>query len=93
MFESALKEPFRRALVIQLTQLRQQSGMSQTAIAAELGIDQSVVSRIEAGTRELGIEEVFAWGEALALRPEETSRLLAETWTTHAARRKGYWTS
>lgn len=91
MLESSSLESFRDEVRTRLTSLRQQARLSQTSLAAELGIDQSIVSRVEAGTRDLGLDEVFAWGEALGLPPAETAELLLESWVEFAARRKGYW--
>lgn len=84
-------DAFRREVVEHLATLRQQKGMSQTAFARELGTEQSIISKVESGNRELGLHESFAWGETLGLSPAETANILAAAWTKHCARRKGFW--
>lgn len=91
MLDSSSLQQFRRAVTSRLAVLRSQAGLSQTALAAELGVDQSLVSRVEAGTRDLGLDEAFAWGEVLGLTSEETATLLSAAWEAHAARPEGYW--
>lgn len=82
---------FRDAVARELTRLRQRCGLSQTALSQELGIDQSTVSKVESGRRNLDIVDVFSWCEALGLRSEETGKILAQLWNTHGAREKGFW--
>lgn len=84
-------DAFRRAVVNHLATMRQQKGMSQTAFARELGTEQSIISKVESGNRELGLHETFAWGETLGLSPTETASILASAWTKYCARRKGFW--
>ena len=91
MLDSTHLDPFRTALVEQLTVLRQRAGLSQTALAAELGTDQSTISRVESGARDVDVAEAFAWCEALGLRPSETAQVFETTWVTYGARPQGFW--
>lgn len=91
MRESSSLNRFRHSIAFELTRLRRQAGLSQTALAAELGSDQSIISRVEAGARSITVDELFIWTEALGLTPTETSTLLADAWSRNAARREGFW--
>lgn len=84
-------EAFARALSGRLSDLRVASSTSQVTIAAELGVDQGVISRVEAGYRRLGVGEAYAWFEALGLTAEEASTELCSLWTTFGKRPPGFW--
>ncbi len=45
-------------------QLREQAGMSQAALGAQLGIDQSGISRLEDGLRTVTARELVSIGDA-----------------------------
>jgi transcriptional regulator with XRE-family HTH domain len=62
-------------------QLRERRGMSQAALAAELGHDQSFVSRIEHGQRRMTVAELLRWAEALGTSFTELSRELRGVWS------------
>lgn len=66
----------RRRLANELRVLRDLSGVSGRDLAGLIGISQSKVSRIEAGTAQPSISEVTEWARAVDA-PDETERLLA----------------
>jgi transcriptional regulator with XRE-family HTH domain len=66
----------RRRLANELRVLRDLSGVSGRDLAERIGISQSKVSRIEAGTAQPSITEVTEWARAVGAT-EETERLLA----------------
>lgn len=82
---------FHRALAQALAQLRTQRHTSQGTLAAELGIDQAAVSRVESAQRRLTVAEAFAWLEALGLDADESAVILRDLWRTHAGRPPGFW--
>lgn len=45
--------------------IRERQGITQLALAMKLGLPQSLVSKIETGTRALKLSEVFLYAEAL----------------------------
>jgi len=83
---------FHRALARTLGGLRASGHASQGTLAAELGIDQAAVSRVESGHRRLTVGETFAWMEALGLSPEQSATHLRELWQVHGGRPPGFWT-
>ena len=66
----------RRRLARELRVLRDMSGVSGRDLAKRIGISQSKVSRIEAGTALPSVAEITAWARAVGAS-EETERLLA----------------
>jgi transcriptional regulator with XRE-family HTH domain len=69
-----------------LAALRKERGISQQALALELGRDQTVISRIENGQRRVTVPELFEWADALGVpfqrvaeELEAISRELVET--------------
>lgn len=87
----AAESDFHRALTRLLAQLRNDAGMSQGALASELGIDQAAVSRVEANHRRLTVGETFAWLEALGTPVGEATTLLQRLWVEHGSRPAGFW--
>lgn len=85
------EDEFARALSARLTELRVDSKTSQVTIAGELGVDQGMISRVEAGRRRLGVGEAFAWLEALGLTAEQSSSELCTLWVIHGGRPPGFW--
>jgi transcriptional regulator with XRE-family HTH domain len=61
--------------------LRMRHGISQAALAEELGHDQSYVSRIEHGRRRMTLAEFLRWAEALGSSFAEVSHDLQALWT------------
>lgn len=70
---------------------RESAGLSQTALADELGVDQSVISRIEANRRELGVAELLMWAEATGTSAANAAAAVAEIWAEFAARPPSLW--
>ncbi|MEV5749811.1 helix-turn-helix transcriptional regulator [Actinoallomurus sp. NPDC052308] len=66
----------RRRLAGELRVLRDMSGVSGRDLAKRIGISQSKVSRIEAGTAQPSAAEITAWARAVGAS-DETERLLA----------------
>jgi transcriptional regulator with XRE-family HTH domain len=83
---------FTRALAAVLRDIRTDSGMSQEALAAELGLDQAAVSRVESGQRRLSVSDLFDWAEALGHDPRELAVRAAELWAEFAAGPGTLWT-
>lgn len=48
-----------------LRSIRERQGITQLALAMRLGLPQSLVSKIETGTRALKLSEVFMYADAL----------------------------
>jgi transcriptional regulator with XRE-family HTH domain len=75
-----------RRIASMLATLRKERGISQQALALELGRDQTVISRIESGQRRVTVPELFEWADALGVpfhrvaeELEAISRELVET--------------
>lgn len=71
--------------------IRVGKALSQVDLSNELGVDQSVVSRVEAGTRQLSLGQALNWLQALGLRSDDTARLIKELWEQEGKRPKGFW--
>lgn len=74
-----------------LKERRLSAGISQTTLAAELGVDQSFVSRVESGSRELSIEQWFLWMDTLGTPPQVAGGDLVRLWTQSVSNRQSYW--
>ena len=57
-----------------IASLRERQGWSQRALAKWVGIDQSAVSRIEAGRRRLSADELQRFADALHVSADELLR-------------------
>ena len=75
-----------------LADLRTEAQTSQGTLAAELGVDQAAVSRVESGQRRLTVGETFAWLEALGVSAGDSANLLRDLWQQNAGRPPGFWT-
>jgi transcriptional regulator with XRE-family HTH domain len=75
-----------------LADLRSNAQTSQGTLAAELGVDQAAVSRVESGQRRLTVGETFAWLEALGFTADESATRLRDLWQQNAGRPPGFWT-
>ena len=62
-------------------QLRQRRGLSQAALAEELGHDQSFVSKIERAQRRMTVAELLRWAEALGTPFSELAGELQIVWS------------
>lgn len=82
---------FHRALASLLAELRTSAHTSQGTLAAELGVDQAAVSRVESGHRRLTVGETFAWFEALGMDADSTAQQLRDLWAKHGGRPPGFW--
>lgn len=74
-----------RKLVKQLREVREGLGITQAALAAELGWPQQKLSAIEAAARRLDVFEYFALGGRLGLSREQALAMIPEP----AAPRRG----
>ncbi|WP_197483172.1 helix-turn-helix domain-containing protein [Rhodococcus sp. 852002-51564_SCH6189132-a] len=88
---TSAENDFHHALANALSELRNERHASQGTLAAELGIDQAAVSRVESGHRRLTVAEAFAWLEALGLNADESAITLRDLWRTHGGRPPGFW--
>jgi transcriptional regulator with XRE-family HTH domain len=68
----------RSRLAAALKALRQESGLSSSALGQRLGWSQSRVSRTENGTRRVTAREVAAWAEAADAAPELRDQLVRQ---------------
>ena len=59
-----------------LVQLREEAGLTQTALAERLGITQSEVSKFERGERALDVLRLRAWLRALGIEFTPFARAL-----------------
>ena len=62
-----------------IASLREQQGWSQRALARWVGLDQSAVSRIEAGRRRLSADELQRFADALHVSADELLKGATET--------------
>jgi Zn-dependent peptidase ImmA (M78 family)/transcriptional regulator with XRE-family HTH domain len=60
-----MREEHQAVIGAQIAHLRERQGWSQRALAKWVGLDQSAVSRIEAGHRRLSAEELHRFADAL----------------------------
>jgi ribosome-binding protein aMBF1 (putative translation factor) len=57
----------RRAVVRRLADARQEQGLSQTVVAAQMGTSQSVVARLESGALDMRLSTLQRYAAALGL--------------------------
>ena len=68
-----------------LKSLRAQAGMSQWDVARIMGVPQTVISKIELGTRRIDVVELIAYTQAVGAKPAEfVERLEASILATKA---------
>lgn len=65
----SLHDPAYAAFVTTLVELRSQSGMKQRDVAAALGWNQSIVSKIETRQRRIDVVELIRVTEAIGVDP------------------------
>lgn len=58
----------RRSVIADLVATRQELGLSQTVVAARMGTSQSVVARLEAGTRDVRLSTLQRYAAAVGQR-------------------------
>ena len=66
-----MRDEHQNRLGAHIARLREQQGWSQRALAKWVGIDQSAVSRIEAGRRRLSADELQRFAEALHVSADD----------------------
>ena len=76
-----------------LQQLRVNAGLSQVSLAAELGVDQTIISKVEGGHRRLSVSELLSWSEALGVSANVLTERVFELWQNTAARPGTLWKS
>lgn len=82
---------FAQELAKLLGELRRSSGMSQASLAAETGLDQAAVSRVETAHRRLTVSETLQWLDALGCDLDDALSRVAELWRRHASRPPTFW--
>lgn len=65
--------------------------MPQTALADELGIDQTSVSKIEVGQRRLSAHSAMRWLITLGSTEDEAGAVLARLWRESVVDSKSLW--
>jgi len=68
--------PAHAAFLEELVRLRTQAGLSPLELAERLGIQESAVTRGEAGTRRVGVVELQRWAFACGSTLEDFGRRL-----------------
>lgn len=76
---------FERDLAALAARLREERGVSQTALAEELGHEQSFVSRVEHAQRRLTVGELLRWAAALGVPFRTLAAELERLWHDHIA--------
>lgn len=69
-----------------LRKTRVDLGVSQAALAQELGMPQTFVSKCETGIRRVDVVELHAWLRSLNVDFSEFVAALTKQWEAHAAR-------
>lgn len=77
MAAKTIYSPEYRRLVQKLRVLREEAGLTQSALSQELGWPQQRLSAIEAGARRLDVLEFLHLIEALGLSPEMAIKMAA----------------
>jgi transcriptional regulator with XRE-family HTH domain len=70
-------EAQQRRLAEELKRLRLVSGLSGKDLGAQIGVEQSTVSRIENGKQRTSVPHVIRWLEATGASPERTAEIAA----------------
>jgi transcriptional regulator with XRE-family HTH domain len=75
------------ALAAGVRQLRERRGMTQTALAEQLGSSQSRIAKMEAGDRSVTVDLMMRSLLAIGATPGEIAKLIKRSETRRAARR------
>lgn len=67
-----------KALGRAIAEAREERGMTQRQFAARLGIDQSVLARIEIGMRRLDVVEFISLARAMNMEPSVLLKVVEE---------------
>ena len=81
------------ALAAQLRKRRLELKLSQVAIASELGVDQSFVSRVELGERSLTFGQALKWLQLLYPDSEQLCTLLVDLSVKYGFAGQSFWNS
>lgn len=77
--KSPVKSSFaKKVLAENLRRLRTEAGLSQEELADRAGLHRTYVSSVEGGHRNVTLENIFAFAEALGTTPSVLVRLPAE---------------
>lgn len=77
-----------RHLVQKLRALREEAGVTQSALSLQLGWPQQRLSAVEAGARRLDVMEFLRLTEALGQTPEQAIKMVASGSSAPARRRQ-----
>lgn len=64
-----LTSPDYRAVVAALIKVRTDAGLTQRALAAQLGIDHSIIAKVEMAQRNVSVVDFIAWCRAGKVDP------------------------
>lgn len=78
---SSVEDELERRIAELLARLRERRGVSQAALAEELGHQQSFVSKVEHGQRRVTAADLLRWAAALGVPFRELSRELEAIWS------------
>jgi transcriptional regulator with XRE-family HTH domain len=81
-WQGAKGDVLERDLGAWLAGLREARGLSQEALAVQLGHEQSHVSKVEGGRRRVTVREIFTWTRVLGIEWDEVSEGLGAIWRT-----------
>lgn len=79
------------ALAERLRSRRLELRLSQVSLAAELGVDQSFVSRVELGERSLTFGQALKWLNFLYPNEEELISILQSLGPSHVLYGQSFW--
>jgi Helix-turn-helix. len=90
-FSSGQCASFNRELSAHLHKIRVQAGLSQSALATELDLDQAAVSRVESGERRLNTGETILWLNTLGLSLPQICALFSKLWDKTNTKSESFW--
>lgn len=70
--------PDHRAVVAALTALRVSAGLTQRALATTMGMDHTIVAKIEMGQRRVTVVDLMDWCRAVGADPAAVVQKLAD---------------
>ena len=82
-----MRDAHQEAVGARIAKLREQQGWSQRALAKWVGLDQSAVSRIEAGSRRLSADELQRFAHAFHVSADDLLRTAVPSASPAAAER------
>lgn len=63
-------------IISKLRAMRKALGASQSDLAMKIGKDQTFVSKVESGAKNLSLVEFLCWVDGLGISKEDASRIL-----------------